>query len=356
MVMMRNVLHIGLQCGLLMFVGATPCVAILTDEEQRKIEDFESIHGFMSARLLFNLAGNREGTLQRTVDLESESDLLGLWITAADALSSIYENLSERDPITLSKKFGEINYLNYGQHNGHSINPINLVPMGAGGAWWNSRPFQIPDQRVTTVIPLAKQAEIRRAAITYNSHFLSPENLGELDNAASDIIGAFAGNFNKGDIFKFYQNFMYHHVNYVAGRLVPENSAQQAAALVMSFLRTPEVIQAFLRADPSQLSPVLRPFQVFLLGVFSAAATTGLVPQDHTREFPPHIVALFNLTQSLKVLCAFLGVHPFPDLKVPNGDDARTRDLISSYEIMTAEVVECLKNLDNTLFGLLSRR
>ena len=347
-------LRAGFKYGLLASLGAVSCAAGLSEAEQKKVEDFESIHGFSSARLLFNLAGSDNGTLQRATSQEIEP--FGLWVMALDSLSTAYERLSVPDPVAgAGIKFGEVNYLNYRA----GFSSFSLVPPGAGESG-KPRPFEINAPVVTRYIPLVKQKQIKDAAIAYNGRFCSPENLGELDNAAHRIIEAFSNNFNRDETLRLFQNFLYQHIVYVAGRLVPGNSTQaqmQTAALVIGLLQQYGDLQNFLQTDPSRLNPFLRPFHVFFTGSLLAAGTTGLVPQDHAREFAPHIIALFNLAQSLKVLGTFLGAHPLPELKrlMLGGDDPNTRGLISTYEIMVAETIEYMKDLDNSLFEFLNR-
>jgi hypothetical protein len=345
-------LRIGFKYGLLASLGAVSCAAGLTEVEQKKVEDFESIHGFSSARLFFNLLGN-DGTLQSAVSREIEP--FGIWITAQDALNSVYTGCSVPDPVVgQGKKLGEVNYLNYRA----GFSSFSLVPPGAGELG-NPRPFEVPG--VARFISLVNQKQIKNAAIAHNSRFCSPENLRALSNAADEIIEAFSSNFDQSIITKLFQNFLYQHTAYVAGRLAPGNATQaqmQTVALVIGLLQECGGFQDFLRADPSRLNPFLKPFHVFFTGTLSAVGMTGLMPQDHTREFAPHIIALFNLAQSWKVLGTFLGAHPLSELKRLMLDEADTsaRGLISTYEIMVAEMIEYMKSLDNSLFELLSAR
>jgi hypothetical protein len=348
---MGSALRAGLKYGLLVSLGAISCAAVLTEEEQKRVKDFESIHGFALARLFFNLLGD-DGTLQCAASQEIEP--VGLWITAAAALVPIYENCFVPDPFTGGdKKLGEVNYLNY-RTSSFSLS-ISLVPLGAG-EFGNPRPFEISTPGVVGLIPLIKQKQIKNAAITYNGRFCSPENLKTLGSADDEIMAAFSGNLDQDEILKLSQNFLSQHILYVAGRLVPGSSTQeqmQTAALVMGMLQQVE-LQDFLGRDPSRLNPLLRPFHVFFTGSLLAAGMTGLIPQDHTREFPLHIIALFNLAQSLKILGAFLRTWPLSTLKGLALDEVDTsaRGLISTYEIMVAEVIEYLKSLDNSLFEL----
>ncbi|MDR2807164.1 MAG: hypothetical protein LBB11_03345, partial [Puniceicoccales bacterium] len=349
-----NVLHAGMKYGLLVSLGAVSCAAGLTETERRRVEDFESIHGFSLARMSFNLLGGDGGTLNSAVN--RDIDPFGLWITAQISLLSIHENCSVQDPFSgPDKKLGEVNYLNYKV----GFSSFSLVPSGAGEAK-NPRPFEITTPNVANFIPLVKQKQIKNAAITYNSRFCSPENLKALNNAADEIIGAFSANFGKDKVLRLFQNFLYQHILYVSGRLIPEASTQMQTAMLVVCLVGCGGLPNFLSTDPSQLCSTLRPFHVFLAGSWLAGETTGLIPRDHTHtgEFAPHIIALFNLAQSFKILSTFLGVHPLSTLKELMLDEADTsaRDLISTYEIMVAEVIEYLKNLDNSFFELLFPR
>jgi hypothetical protein len=349
-----SALRAGFKYSLLASLGAVSCAARLTPEELQKVDDFESIHGFTSARLFFNLVGSDEGTLPLVVGREIGP--FGLWITAQDSLARIYEGFSVSDPVAGSgKKFGEVNYLNYRV----GFSSFSLVPSDAGEAGY-PRPFEINTPGVTRFISLANQRQIKGAAIAFNDRFCSPANLETLGGAAAEILEAFSSNFDQGQIFRLFQNFAYQHILYIAGRLSGSvtQTQMQTAAFVISLLQGYGGLSNFIGTDPSQLHYALRPFHVFFTGSLLAAGSTGLIPQDHSREFAPHIIALFNLVQSWKVLSTFLGAHPLSVLKGLMRDEADTsaRGLISTYEIMVAETIEYMKNLDNSLYDLLPHR
>jgi hypothetical protein len=329
---MGSALRAGFKYGLLASLGAVSCVAGLTPKELQQIEDYGSICGCSISRLLFNLVGGK-GSLWGITSQEEIFTVVSEW------LLSLYEALPP-DPIAPGKKLGEINYPTFG-----------LFPSPGTG-----RPFEVNDPIITSVFPLDKQRQLKEAFVAYNESFFSPGNLARLRNAADAITDALALYIFEGAVPELYQNFAYQHMCYLTHRLPDDYRS-----LFQMILQDSGGLQRLLAAmpSPSQLVPPLRHLCAFL-GELPPAIRTGI--RDHSRKFRPHILAIFNLAQSAKTLCAFLGENPLVTLKecavlvMRDSEMQEVRGLIIVYEMMVAEFIECLKALDNELFAIASGR
>jgi hypothetical protein len=329
-----SALRAGFKYSLLASLGSVSCAAGLSPEELQQIEDGESIYGCSLSRLLFNLVGEK-GSLRSIVDQEEPFMLALEWFL------SLYESLPQ-DPVAVSaKNLGETNYF-----------VLGLLPRDSRELRC-PRPFEVNDPEVTESFPLDKQRQLKTAFIAYNEYFFSPANLVRLKNAADAITEALTSYVFESAVPELFQNFAYQHTRYLTDRL-----SDDCKSLFPMILRIPDGLQSAL-AVVSPLTPPFRHLYAFL-GELSPLIKIGI--QDHSWKFRPHILALFNLMQSSKILCAFLEENPLMTLKecatlaMSGGDIREIRGLIIVYEIIITEFIEYMKNLDNSFFELLSDR
>ncbi|MDR2377690.1 MAG: hypothetical protein LBD54_02990 [Puniceicoccales bacterium] len=157
----------------------------------------------------------------------------------------------------------------------------------------------------------------------YVERFCGPENLGLLEDLTAEIYGACAELYypEEQKIIQLAEHFMWVHIRYCRSQLPPECR------------------EAF-DADWSQ---------------------RNIRCQDHSEKFPPQITAVFNLSQAVKALCAFLRTNPLPELhsRVMNFDEDEnrlkdTRAKVSEYRTLLGEVIAHLGDLDEALCDALN--
>jgi hypothetical protein len=307
---------------LLLSLGVLPLQlsAALTPDELQKIEDFRSINGFSIARLLHNLVGDPDtGTLHLAVS--GNGPLSGdFWDPIRDQMRPLYENFLADDPFSLGMKLGAVNYANYRM----GAFPVPFIPRDG------TRPFDIRFIGWTPLNPqqLAQQQALKRAFITYNDRFCSAGNLAALEDFSACIFTACVENLPDIDskLDQLYEHFKYAHGCYCQSR-IPDGNSLAFALLFLTFERT---VQGW----------------------------RDIAIQDHSGDFPPQVLAIFNLSQIISSLVRFLRENPLVTLlgQAVNSDERdpakiqETRSKISTYEVLEGELIEWLKTLDNSLF------
>jgi len=304
--------------------GAAPAGLPLSPEERETVVDFEAVNGFALARLLHDLLGNDAGTLSRAaLPGNRVAPSPDFWRLVQKQLRLVYREVLtsdpvlSRDPLLPEMLLGEVNYAHYPVNGGSFISLLfQTAPEGGAAEGVRFRPFAV--EGAARWIPLRHQRRLRQMFIAYNDRFCGPANLERLRSAAFWLYKICAGLYrhDPAQVACLVEHYMFSHISYCCTRIPAERQ----------------------------------------LEFYVEMTRRGVPSRDHSREFSPQILAIFNLSQGLRNLCEFLESNPHPDLleraMAPDGGGAQAEELrmkVKDYEMFLGEVITYLTHLDNVL-------